>query len=249
LVTLDTVPAMGTVYKDNRTLQVTAERIRSIRMGRGITIESFAEAIETQPTNVRRLESGTENISLVRLARIAGVLGVQMVDLLIAPPGQLADELGALGFDVLSAEKAPSARDVAIWDVRPRAGAPSPTRTFEPVRLGWARPRRRRRTAEAMFLLQITGDSMAPVIPDGAWCLFRQPVREARLRLRVLVQLLSLDDPTWVVKQIGSVESSADGATRIRLDSLNPAHAPSWVLLRDDGDAELIGELVEVLGP
>ena len=241
-----TVHLVGTVYKSNRTLQVTAERIRFYRKARGLSAEAFGAAIGTEATNVRRLERGTENISLVRLEHIAEVLGVEITDLLTPPAHDLASRLGPLGFDVLPAGKAPGPRDIAIWDVRPHAGH-APAQSAEPQRLGWARPRKRRRSPDALVLVRVAGDSMAPAIPDGAWCLFRQPVRDPRPRLRVLLQLVSGADPVWLIKQIGAVEAQGDSAIRLRLDSLNPAYPPQTVVLRDDGDVELLGELVEVL--
>ena len=46
-----------------------------------------------------------------------------------------------------------------------------------------------------MFVARITGRSMEPVIPDGAYGLFRSPVQGTRQGKTVLVQLRDATDP------------------------------------------------------
>ena len=46
-----------------------------------------------------------------------------------------------------------------------------------------------------MFVAQVVGKSMEPVIPDGAYCLFASPVTGTRQGKTVLVQLRNGADP------------------------------------------------------
>ena len=90
--------------------------------------------------------------------------------------------------------------------------------------------------------------------PDGAWCLFRAPVKGTRQGKTVLVQLRDGIDPEtgqrFTVKRYASVKAQADDTwrhTRITLSPVNPDFAS--IVLTPDGesDLEVIAELVEVL--
>ena len=105
-----------------------------------------------------------------------------------------------------------------------------------------------------MFVAQVVGQSMEPVIPDGSWCLFRAPVEGTRQGKTVLVQLHdSLDPETgqrYTVKRYGSRKAQAEDSwqhTRITLRPANPNYEP--IVLIDTGEATLkvIAELLEVL--
>lgn len=59
----------------------------------------------------------------------------------------------------------------------------------------WVTVESRHRLRPGMFVAQVVGRSMEPVIPDGAWCIFRSPVEGTRQGKVVLVELAGVDDP------------------------------------------------------
>ncbi|MDZ7638484.1 MAG: S24 family peptidase [Bryobacterales bacterium] len=116
------------------------------------------------------------------------------------------------------------------------------------------------RPDEGLFVAQITGKSMEPRIPDGAYCLFRihpQGSREGKL---VLVQQFGSSDSggAFTIKRYHSEKAPqrppgddefGDAEwrhSRVRLISLNPLY-PSWDLV--EGECRIIAELVRVLDP
>ncbi|HUA20208.1 MAG TPA: DUF3037 domain-containing protein [Bryobacteraceae bacterium] len=102
------------------------------------------------------------------------------------------------------------------------------------------------RLAPDMFIAEIAGHSMEPLIPDGALCVFRHGVAGSRQGRLVLVE--NRADNSYTVKRYLS-EKSAGGEwrhTRIRLESLNPDY-PSWDLDPDEDKYRIIAEFVRVL--
>ncbi len=119
----------------------------------------------------------------------------------------------------------------------------------------WVAVSSRHRLHPGMFVAQVVGKSMEPIIPDGSWCLFRAPVEGSRQGRTVLVQLHDLTDPEtgqrYTVKQYES-EKAAKGNSwrheRITLKAMNPDFSP--IVLNPEGEdvVEVVAELVEVLG-
>ena len=107
-----------------------------------------------------------------------------------------------------------------------------------------------------MFVAQVVGKSMEPAIPDGAYCLFRAPVEGTRQGKTVLVQLRDATDPEtgerYTVKRYESEKAAkraTPGATsRITLKPVNPDFEPIVLTGKDEGELQVIAELVEVLG-
>jgi hypothetical protein len=105
-----------------------------------------------------------------------------------------------------------------------------------------------------MFVAQVVGTSMEPAIPDGAWCLFRAPVEGSRQGKTVLVQLRDTSDPEtgqrYTVKRYES-EKVNDGDTwrhaQITLKPVNPDFDPIVLSSTDEGELQVVAELVEVL--
>ncbi len=106
-----------------------------------------------------------------------------------------------------------------------------------------------------MFVAQIVGKSMEPAIPDGSYCLFRAPVTGTRQGKIVLVQLrdaIDLDNgERYTVKRYQS-EKVTDGDswrhTRITLKPINPDFQPIELTGAEEGELQVVAELVEVLG-
>ncbi len=105
-----------------------------------------------------------------------------------------------------------------------------------------------------MFVAQVVGMSMAPTIPDGAWCLFRAPVEGTRQGKTVLVQLRDAIDPKtgqrYTVKRYRS-EKATTGDTwqheKIILEPLNPDFEPTILTGAEEDELQVIAQLVEVL--
>jgi SOS-response transcriptional repressor LexA len=106
-----------------------------------------------------------------------------------------------------------------------------------------------------MFVAQVVGKSMEPAIPDGAYCLFRAPIEGTRQGKTVLVQLRDAADPEtgqrYTVKRYESrkaLEGDLWRHHRITLKPNNPEFEPVVIAGADEGELQVIAELVEVLG-
>ena len=106
-----------------------------------------------------------------------------------------------------------------------------------------------------MFVAQVVGKSMEPAIPDGAYCLFAAPVAGTRQGKTVLVQLRDATDSEtgerYTVKRYESEKAKDDDSWRhakITLKPVNPDFEPIVLTGADEGELQVIAELVEVLG-
>lgn len=111
------------------------------------------------------------------------------------------------------------------------------------------------RLGPGMFVARVVGKSMGPVIPNGAWCLFRGPVEGTRQGRIVLVELSDDVDPEtgqrYTVKRYESQKSRAEESwrhNRIVLQPVNPDFDPIVLTGVDEGELRVVAELVEVLG-
>ncbi len=106
-----------------------------------------------------------------------------------------------------------------------------------------------------MFVAQVVGQSMEPVIPDGAYCLFATPVTGTRQGRTVLVQLRDEVDPDtglrFTVKRYRSEKAEdKDGWRHVKivLDPVNPAFASIELAAEDEEAVAVVAELMEVIG-
>ncbi|MFN9034745.1 MAG: helix-turn-helix transcriptional regulator, partial [Planctomyces sp.] len=104
--------------------------------------------------------------------------------------------------------------------------------------VGWLRIADRQ-LQPGMFVARVTGGSMEPRIPNGAWCLFRPCTGGSREGRILLVQLQTaesdVDGGRFTLKKYHSVKrSTGDGWEHavVELQPLNPAYAP--ILLDPD---------------
>jgi hypothetical protein len=95
---------------------------------------------------------------------------------------------------------------------------------------------------------------MEPAIPDGSYCLFAAPVAGTRQGKTVLVQLRDATDPEtgerYTVKRYESEKAEHGDSwrhTTITLKPVNPDFAPIVLTDADEGQLQVIAELVEVL--
>jgi SOS-response transcriptional repressor LexA len=98
-----------------------------------------------------------------------------------------------------------------------------------------------------MFIAQIAGHSMEPLIPDGSLCVFRAGVTGSRVGRLVLAEDRRAN--AYAVKRYNSEKSiTKEGWSHkwIRLESLNP-EGPSWDLDPDEERFRILAEFVRVL--
>jgi SOS-response transcriptional repressor LexA len=116
---------------------------------------------------------------------------------------------------------------------------------------GWIEAPEDLRLASDMFVAQIAGHSMEPLIPDGSLCVFRHGVAGAREGRLVLVENLETGgNNQYTVKRYSSDKTGSAEEwrhTRIRLESLNPGY-PSWDLDPDEEKYRILAEFIRVLG-
>lgn len=143
---------------------------------------------------------------------------------------------------------------VPLVPLRAAAGAFSDPQHIEDDDFEWVQVASRRRLRKGMFVAQVVGKSMEPAIPDGSWCLFRAPVEGTRQSKTVLVQLRDATDPEtgqrYTVKRYKSERAEEGGSWRhekITLEPVNPDFRPIVLTGADEGELQVVAELVEVL--
>lgn len=109
---------------------------------------------------------------------------------------------------------------------------------------------------EGMFVARVHGASMEPLVPDGAYCLFRAPRPGSRQGRKLLVWHSGVDDPhtggqfTFKVYTSEKVRSGEEGWAhqRVVLKPVNPAYDPIVLTPEDEGEVKVIAEFVGALG-
>ena len=148
-----------------------------------------------------------------------------------------------------------------MYELVAAAGSFGPDRTVGTVadELGWLPVPDHVRLTRDHFVGQVSGRSMEPTIPDGAYCLFRADRGGSREAKLVLVWHRGSTDPAlggeFSVKRYRSVKDVALDGTwthrEIRLEPLNPdpAYRPLVFHPEAEGDLRVIGEFVCVVEP
>ena len=98
-----------------------------------------------------------------------------------------------------------------------------------------------------MFVAQIAGHSMEPLIPDGSSCVFRADVTGSRAGRLVLAE--DREANAFAVKRYRSEKPESEEGWRhswIRLESLNPEYR-SWNLEPDEEKYRIVAEFIRVL--
>ena len=138
--------------------------------------------------------------------------------------------------------------------LRAAAGAFGDAQHIEADEFEWVSIDPRRRLSVGMFIAQVVGKSMEPVIPDGAYCLFQAPVTGTRQGKTVLVQLRDPIDPEtgqrYTVKRYRSEKATADDSwqhAKITLEPRNPDFDPIILEDMDEGEVQVVAEFIEVL--
>ncbi len=143
---------------------------------------------------------------------------------------------------------------VPLVPLKAAAGAFGDPQHIEDDAFEWVAIASRHRLRPGMFVARVAGKSMEPTIPDGAYCLFRAPVEGTRHGKTVLVQLRDATDPEtgqrFTVKRYGSEKAKQGDSwrhARITLKSVNPDFVPIVLTGADEGQLQVLAELVEVL--
>lgn len=144
---------------------------------------------------------------------------------------------------------------VPLVPLKAAAGAFGDPQHVEDEEWQWVAVETKHRLRVGMFVAQVVGRSMEPVIPHGSYCLFAAPVVGTRQGKIVLVQLRDATDPEtgerYTVKRYES-ERLADGEAwhhdKIILNPVNTAFDPIVLTGAEEGQLRVIAEVVEVLG-
>jgi len=107
------------------------------------------------------------------------------------------------------------------------------------------------RLTREMFVAEIVGHSMEPLIPDGSLCVFRKGVTGSRQGRLVLVEALGeAGNDRYTVKRYRSEKRENEAGEwaheRIRLEPLNPAFE-AWDLDPQEDRYRILAEFVTVL--
>jgi phage repressor protein C with HTH and peptisase S24 domain len=106
------------------------------------------------------------------------------------------------------------------------------------------------RLTREMFVAEIVGHSMEPLIPDGSLCVFRRGVTGSRQGRLVLVEALGEASDRYTVKRYRSEKRQNEAGEwaheRIRLEPLNPAFE-AWDLDPQEDRYRILAEFVQVL--
>ena len=114
-----------------------------------------------------------------------------------------------------------------------------------------------KRLSAGMFVTRVVGESMAPTIKTGSYCVFRSPVEGTRKGRIVLVQERNMTDPetggSYTVKRYESTKSISQEGWRhesIRLIPDNPDRKKYPILdfsPEDETDLRVIAEFIQML--
>ncbi len=144
---------------------------------------------------------------------------------------------------------------VPFVPLKAAAGAFGDPQQIEDGDFEWAAVDSRHRLRPGMFVAQVVGRSMEPAVPDGAYGLFRAPVEGTRQGKTVLVLLRDTNDPEtgqrFTIKRYHSEKIQYGDSWRHDLITLrpnNPEFEPIVLTERDEGELQVVAELVEVIG-
>jgi SOS-response transcriptional repressor LexA len=173
-------------------------------------------------------------------------------------PGPAAAPADAPRAPLRLVEPTPAERYVSCVPIMPlkaAAGTFGEAQTIDVDGWNWVEIETRHRLRPGMFVAQVVGRSMEPMIPDGSWCLFRAPVDGTRQGKAVLVQLRDALDPEtgerFTVKRYESEKARVDDSWRHARITLKPTNAefePIVLEDADDGALEVVAEFVAVVG-
>jgi transcriptional regulator with XRE-family HTH domain len=240
-------------------LKELGRRIQARRKALGLTQSQAGERCGVDLKQYQDYEGGRRPITTRNLFRIACGLDVPPAALVpgaieapvVAVRGTEVEGLKDLerhGWKVLPPGEADPRRRRAVPAVDLRVNGRG--RHAAPLVLAWVLPPANKKLSRTgMFLVRCQAGNLSPVVPEGSWALFHQPAQPPLLGKLVLVRSDASDKPgSWELRRVGGLEIEADGATRVRMDSLRQNVAPVTLRARAEAEVETQGELSEVLG-
>ncbi|MBI3681738.1 MAG: helix-turn-helix transcriptional regulator [Acidobacteria bacterium] len=143
----------------------------------------------------------------------------------------------------------PFVTHLPIYSAQAAAGKFLEDTEVEP--LDWIEAPEDLRLDRGMYIVQITGRSMEPKIPDGSLCVFRHPVGGSRENKLLLIERRDVSESggRYTVKRYHSKKQQAGETVEhkmIRLEPLNKEFE-AWELERSGDVFRVIGELIRVL--
>jgi SOS-response transcriptional repressor LexA len=138
-----------------------------------------------------------------------------------------------------------------VYSCRAAAGRWGDQAVVEAEPEGWVEAPEGVRLGRDMFVAQVVGRSMEPLIPDGSLCVFRSGVAGSRAGRRVLVENFAESEAggqRYTVKRWTSekrIDEEGWSHARIRLEPLNPDF-DAWEL-EEGSECRVVGEFVCVL--
>lgn len=159
-------------------------------------------------------------------------------------------------------EVKPFVNCVPLLDLKVAAGGFSPEQIVagDPGEYEWIALNGKTKPAPGLFVAQVVGESMNRRIPNGAWCVWRLNPTGTKQGRVVLAQHRDIQDPehggTYTVKVYESEKvETEDGGWRhsritLKPHSTDPNFTPIVLEMDDleEGELEIVAELVEVLG-
>jgi SOS-response transcriptional repressor LexA len=118
----------------------------------------------------------------------------------------------------------------------------------------WVQPPEGVQPEKGMFIARVTGSSMEPKVPNGAWCVFKRPPGGGRNGKDLLVWNASLQDPEgmgrFTLKRYKSEWVPTEDGPRqakITLSPLNPDFQPIVLTPENENEVRVVAELHKVL--
>jgi phage repressor protein C with HTH and peptisase S24 domain len=230
------------VKKKDDLVQRFGRHLGDLRRARGLTQAELGEQLGIAQKNVHRLESGTQNLTLRTIEKVAAALHVDVNQLLrdVSTPAVFLRP----GHVALASESQLAPRPIPVFGLAAAAGFARHGQLADVQ--GWAlldHP-----CDERDFVVRIEGDSMTPTIPDGAWCRFRRATTTPTKGTIVLVERERSDGGgRYLVKRLRGVGPVDTGGVIVRLESDNDDYAPLEIPAESEDEVALVGEFVEVV--
>lgn len=229
----------------DRALSALGVRLRGVREQTTYSLENAATRAALHPKHLQRLENGTKNPTVATLAAIAHGYGVPLAAFFEEVPFRRVAE----------ADARPYVNCVPLYSLKAAAGRFTGPQELEAEETpeAWVVPAGKTAVGKGLFVAQVQGESMNRRIPNGAYCLFRTPVRRPRSGQVILVQHREVRDPdhggryTVKVYQRETVRAAQGLRVKVSLEPDSSVRSYRPIVLPESEDVRAIAELVEVL--
>ena len=115
----------------------------------------------------------------------------------------------------------------------------------------WVRPKENLLIQKGMFVAQVHGAAMEPLIPAGAWCVFKPAGKGNREGKTCLVRHSGIADPAmggqYTVRKWYSSPATPGGFSKVTLRGISPGAAPIVLEPRKAEEVEVLAEWVRTI--